>query len=145
MTELWYRVTLDPWKLYLYSCVTYHTFFVREFLARVQKGKATMTGSYNTGTTSTNTQGWYGEFKFWLNEMGIANLLPIPMLDNAWYSVSTHTKKDWVVITPKGKTITFKRDSGVCQGMPYIDLRDNKDGICMIETVQNNIAGFTKR
>ena len=63
----------------------------------------------------------------WLNEMGIANLLSIPMLENAGYIVSTHTKKYWVVITPKGNTITFKRDSGVCQGMPYIDLRDNKD------------------
>ena len=86
-----------------------------------------MTGSCNDGTTSTNTQGWYGEFKVWLNEMGITNILSIPMLENAGYIVSTHTTKDWVFITPKGKTITFKCDSGVCQGMPYIDLRDNKD------------------
>ena len=55
MTELRYRVTLDPWKLYLDRCATYHTFFVKEFLARVQKGKATITGSCNAGTTSTNT------------------------------------------------------------------------------------------
>ena len=77
--------------------------------------------------------------------MGIANLLSIPMLENTGYIVYTHTKKDWVVITPKGKTITFNRDSGVCQGMPYIDLRDNNDRICMIETVRKNFAGFTKR
>ena len=102
-----------------------------------------MPGSCNSGMTSTNTQGWYGEFKVWFNEMGIANLLLFPMLENAGYIVSTHTKKEWVVITPKGKTITFKRDSGLCQGMPYIYLRDNKDGICMIETVQKNFASFT--
>ena len=47
--------------------------------------------------------------------MGIPNLLSIPMLENSGYIVSTHTKKYWVVITPKGRTITFKCDSGVCQ------------------------------
>ena len=145
MTELQYWVTLDPWKLYLDSCATYQTFFVKEFLDMVHKGKSTMSGSCNVGTTSTNIQGWYGEFKVWLNEMGIANLLLIPMLENDGYIVSTHTKKDWVVITPKGKTITFKRDSGLCQGMPYIDLLYNKDIICMIETAQKNFSGFTKK
>ena len=83
MTESRYRVTLDPWKIYLNSYATYHTFFVKELLARVQKVKDTMTGSCNSGTTSTNTQGWYGEFKVWLNEMGIANLLSILMLENS--------------------------------------------------------------
>ena len=29
--------------------------------------------------------------------------------------------------------------------MPYIDLRDNKDGIYMIETVQKHFYGFPKR
>ena len=129
-TESWYRVTLDPWKIYLDSCATYYTFFVKEFLAKVHKGKSTITGSCNAGTTSTNTPGWYGEFKVWLNEMGIFNLLLIPMPKNATYIVSTHMKK-------------FKCESGVCQGMPYIDLRDNKDGICIIETVRKNFDGFT--
>ena len=77
--------------------------------------------------------------------MGVVNLLLISMLENSGYIVFTHTKKYWVVLTPKVKTITFKRDSGVCQGMTYIDLQDNKEGICMIETVRKNFAGFTKR
>ena len=63
MTESRYRVTLDPWKLYLESCATYQTFFVKEFLDRVHNGKSTMSGSCNAGTTSINIQGWYGEFK----------------------------------------------------------------------------------
>ena len=115
MTESWYQFTLDLWKLYLDCCATYHTFFVKEFLTWVHKGKATMTGSCNVGTTSTNTQGWSGEFKLWINEMGIANILLIPMLEKAGYIVSTHTNKYWVVINSKGNNITFKRDSGVCQ------------------------------
>ena len=37
--------------------------------------------------------------------------------------------------TPEGKNINFKRDKGVRTGMPYIDLRDQKEGLVMIETV----------
>jgi len=73
------RFTLDWWKCYLDSCATYHTFFVKEFLSKVHTGTATMKGSCNAGTVSTNTRGWYGEFKVWLNTKGIANLLSIPM------------------------------------------------------------------
>ena len=29
--------------------------------------------------------------------------------------------------------------------MPYLDLRDNKEGMCMIETVEKNYAGFTNK
>ena len=73
-----------------------------------------MNGSCNAGTLSTNTKVWYGDFQVWLNKKSIANLLPIPMLEEAGYIVSTHTKSNWVVTTPKGKKIVFKRDTGIC-------------------------------
>ena len=44
-----------------------------------------MTGRCNAGTTRTNKRGSYGDFKVWLNEKGIANLISIPML-KAYYS-----------------------------------------------------------
>ena len=78
-----YRFTLDNWKCHLESCATYHTFFFREFLDRVYSGKKATNGSCNAGTVTTNTRGWYDEFKVWLNERGIANLLSIPMLEDA--------------------------------------------------------------
>ena len=40
--------------------------------------------------------------------------------------------KDWVVFTPKGKKILFKRDTGVCKGMFYINLRTNKVGLVWV-------------
>ena len=83
--------TFDKWKCYFDSCATYHTFFVRDFLDRVYLGKTAMNGSCNAGTVTTNTRGWYGEFKVWLNEGDISNLLSIPMLEDAGYIVSTHT------------------------------------------------------
>ena len=86
-----------------------------------------MNGSCNVVTVTTNTRGWYSKFKLWLNERSIANLLSIPMLEDAGYIVSTHAKGDWVVTTPKGKKTIFKRDTGVCKGMPYINLREHKE------------------
>ena len=57
------RFTLYIWKCYLDSCANYHNFFVREFLDRVYLGKTAINGSCNAGTVTTNTRGWYGEFK----------------------------------------------------------------------------------
>ena len=96
-----------------------------------------MNGSYNAGTVSTNTNGWYGDFQVWLNKKVIANLMSIPMLEEAGYIVSTHTKSDWVVTTPKGNNIVFKRDKDICNRMPYIDLRESMEGFTMIETIRN--------
>ena len=58
------------------------------------------------------------------------------MLEASGYIVPTHTHTDWVMNTPDVKDITFKRDKGVCTGMTYIDLRDQKEGLLIIETVR---------
>ena len=65
----------------------------------------------------------------------MANLLSVPILEKDGYTITTHTQGGWVVISPKGTKITFKRDTGVTCGMPYIDLREHHEGISMIETV----------
>ena len=67
------------------------------------------------------------------------------MLEEAGYKVSTHTDQDWKVTTPKGTVIRFKRDVGVCKGMPYIDLREQDEGLVMIETVKKNLESFTRK
>ena len=99
-----------------------------------------MNSSCNVGIVTTNTRGWYSKFKVWLNERGIANLLSIPMLEDAGYIVSTQTK-GLGCNYPKNKKIVFKRDAGVCKGMPYIDLRTHKEGISMIETFHKKFVG----
>ena len=137
--------TLDWWKCYLDSCSTYHTLFIEEFLSDVHKGDTTINGSCNACTVSTNTKGWYGDFQVWLNKKGIANLLSSPMLEESGYIVLTRTKSDWVVTTPKGMKIVFKRDKGICNRMPYIDLRENMEGFTMIEIIRKQFAGDTKR
>ena len=42
--------------------------------------------------------------------------------------------------------IPFKRDTGFCNHMPYINLQENhKEAFTMIETVCGNFEGYTKR
>ena len=86
-------------------------------------------------------KGKYGDFQVWVNKKGIVELISIPMLEASGYIVSTHTHADWVVTTPEGKYTTFTRDKGVCTGMPYIDLREQKEGLVMIETAYKNTGG----
>ena len=104
-----------------------------------------MNGSCNAGTMMSNTKGRYKKFDFWLKKRGIANLLSIPMLESIGYKVLTHTDRDWVVTVLDGQQIVFKRDTGLCRGMPYIDLRTSHLGVTMIETVQKNFDSFSKK
>ena len=87
------RFPLDNWKCYLDSCITYHTFFFMDFLDRVYSDKTAMNGTCNVDTVTTNIRGWYGKFKVWLNERGVANQFSIPMLEDAGYIVSLTQRK----------------------------------------------------
>ena len=102
-------------------------------------------GHCNAGVTTCKEQGYYGVFKMWLNRNGIANLLSIPQLEQDGYIINYNTKRDWVVTTSQGKEIIFKRDTGLCDRMPYIDLREHQEGVIMLETVRKNFEGYTKR
>ena len=67
------------------------------------------------------------------------------MLEKTGYVVSGHTKKYWVVFTHKGRKFVFKRDTGITKGIPYIDLRTNKAGLLMTETVHTNFELYKKK
>ena len=131
------------WKCYLDSCASYHTLFSEDFLTDIEDINATMTGRCNAGTTVTNMKGTYGNFQVWLNKKGIADIISIPMLEVSGYIVLAYTHADWVVNTPEGKGITFNCDNEVCTVIPYINLREQKEGLVMIETVRKNMGGFT--
>ena len=102
-----------------------------------------MNGNCNAGETKITKRGYFGKMRVWLNENGIANLISIPKLEADGYTVWTDTKGEWIVSTPQGKIIPFKRDKGMCVGMPYIDLQDYKQGLVLIKTVRKNMGGFT--
>ena len=85
------RFTLDWWKVYLDNCATYYTFFVKECLRGIYTSKTVTNGSCNPGTVSTRKKGWFGKFEVLYNKYGMANLLSVPMLEEAGYTISTHT------------------------------------------------------
>ena len=129
--------------MYLDSCASYHTFFVKGFLMNIYEGTGAMNGNCNAGTTRIIKQGYYSKLRVWLNENGISNLISIPKLEVDSYVVRTDTKGEWQVVIPEGETIPFKCNKVMCVGMPYIDLRDFKQGLLLIETVRKNMGGFT--
>ena len=55
------QLTLQWWKIYLDSCATYHTFFVKEFLKNVVENKGTMNGNCNAGETKITKRGYFGK------------------------------------------------------------------------------------
>ena len=75
------RFTLHPHKLYLDSCATYHSTFVRDMLSNSKIGNTVLQGQCNAGVSISQEKGVYGIWTFWLNKKGIANLLSIPQLE----------------------------------------------------------------
>ena len=123
------------WKLYLDSCATYHSVFATWCLENIHEVEVYLKGHCNAGVTICKEQGYYGVFKMWLNCNGIANLLSIPQLEQDGYTIDYNTNRNWVVTTPQGKEIVFKRDTGLCDRMPYIDLCESHEGVIMLEIV----------
>ena len=88
-----------------------------------------------------------GLFDMWINERGIANLLTIPQLKDDVYCVTWDTLTNWFVNTPQGKHIIFKRDKGICNRMPYVDVQTFQDKLSLInldEHLTNNIETVRK-
>ena len=81
-------------------------------------------------------------WSFWLNKKGIANLLSIPQLEKDGCTINYNTKKNWVFTTPKGKCFLFKLDTGLCTGMPYLDICENHEALVLIQTVYENFGKF---
>ncbi len=52
------------------------------------------------------------------------------------FVVDYNTKQNWVVTTPQGKKIIFQKDTGMCKGMSFIDMREHHDTFVMVQTVQ---------
>ena len=99
-------------------------------------------GNCNAGVSASNEKGVYGLWSFWINEKGIANLLSIPQLEKDGYTIDYNTKRDWFVTTPTGKCLLFKSDTGMCAGMPYLDIRENHEALVLIQTVRDNFGYY---
>ena len=90
-----------------------------------------------------------------LIKKGIANHFSIPQVEDNGYHVACDTLTNWIVHTPQGKHIVFKRYKGLCNWMPYVYVQTLKDQLSLIniyehltkniETARKNSEGWTKR
>ena len=115
---------------------------MRWVLDDVKTVTTVLQGNCNAGVSTSNEKGFYGLWNFWLNEQGIANLLSIPQLEKDGYTIDYNTKRDWVVTTPEGKCF-FLKETGMCKGMPYLDVRDNHEALFLLQTVREKLGLFT--
>ena len=71
--------------------------------------------------------------------------MSIPQLEQDGFVIDYNTKRNWAVTTPQGKEIVFRKYTGLCEGMPYIDMREHQEGVTMLETVRKNFEGYKKK
>ena len=166
------RATCDPKKLYLDSCATHSSIFATEFLERRHRTGVTLRQNSNAGSRLTNWMGFWSEWKFWENEVGIANLLSKPAIKKLGYEVVIMQGKKLVLSPDRKKKWVFKKDTGVCEGLPYIEMTNleehvfdvtadeittlveagvipanppnKKDGVVMVETICKKYEGYTR-
>ena len=114
---------MNPDNIYLELCATYHSACVDWYLNNIQKSRTALHGHCNAGTTLTNEKGYYGSFDMWLNNKGIINLQYIPQQEEYGYIVTYNTQEEWILHTPYGTPIMFKRYTAMCNHMTYINMQ----------------------
>ena len=87
-------------------------------------------------------------------------LLSILQLEKDGFRVTSDTHGEWIVYSPGGEKLLFKRDTGNLKGMPYVDLNDvttafasemfanaNIEALqeCKIKTIRKNMEGFSRK
>ena len=68
----------------------------------------------------------------WINRNGIDNLLSIPQLEKYGYRITYKALKYWIVHTPEGVQVKFKRYTGLCNIIPYIYMRYHTEAFEMV-------------
>ena len=79
----------------------------------------------------------------WFYRDGIANILSLSQLVDDGYNISFDCKQNkFVLTTSKGEKIEFIRSP---EGLYYYDLTANEDAIVLVETVAENMEGYSRR
>ena len=98
--------------------------FTSKNMSNIQRVSTTLRGKCNGGVSHSDEKGDVLDmFNMWLVQTGIANLLSLPSLERDGFCVSYNTLTSWMVQCPDGTVLKFHKDTGVCAGLPYIDLK----------------------
>ena len=119
------RGILSPHHMYIDTCTSYTSTLYAHLFTNVKKQARGLMGHSNTGLCSMSSSGEMGALKkVWLNEGGVAIILPLKELEKLWHVVYDsrchggafvlHTDAGNIVLENNGK------------GMPYLNLRELK-------------------
>ena len=122
--------------------------FTEEHLESIERVETILKGECNAGTSHSDEKGYLatraGLFHMWLVRNGIANLLSLPECERQDWRFLYDLDGDWEAIHRVTKQhITFKRDTGICDRFPYLDLSE-KDHVGFAQTVRQRYEGFTR-
>ena len=119
--------------------------FITWYLKNVRNAGETIGGNCNAGVKRCDKVGDLGVFKMWINEGGIANLLLILQLEKDGFRVTSDTHGEWIVHSPRGEKLVFKRDYGDLKNMPYIDVDDVTTAFTSKSFAHANIEAVEKK
>ena len=134
-------------RLYLDTCTTNNQFSNPTYLTGIHTAEVPLRLHTNAGTSVSTQQGYLGSTLFWLDRMGIANVISLKSLEEKYHVTYDSTKfgGSFLVHTESG-IVTFKRCPET--SFPYIDLDDmsqGDQGAMLVQTVRKNYEGFTRR
>ena len=142
------RGLLNPSHLYIDTCASYASTPYRSLLNDVHEVSRGLVGHSNCGSTTMNEVGNLGKIEgMWLNEGGIANIVPLEVISKIWWitydSAGGMNAGHFVIHTDQGN-IKVQKNS---KGMPFIDLDSVEGEVALefIQTVRGNMDGFTRR
>ena len=67
------------------------------------------------------------------------------LIEREGYKISYETGGTWIINTPEGENIKFKRGTGAYYVIPYIDMSKNVQTVSMLQTARMNYEGYTKK
>jgi len=143
---------LNKWHLFIDTCASYASTPYPEILENLRKQKVCLRGHTNSGSTTMDRAGELGDIKpMWLNEGGVASVVPLKILEKIWpvsYNSARGMNPGKFIIHTTDGDIVVRNNS---RGMPYLDIRDleGEVALCLlqntIDTVRKTMEGFTKR
>ena len=58
----------------------------------------------------------------WILESGIEKLLSVPQLKADGFTIYYNTKRNWVYTITEDEKILFKKETGECKGLNFIEM-----------------------
>jgi hypothetical protein len=132
--------------LYLDTCTTEDQMVEPAYLKDIHTVPKPLHLHTNAGSSSTNRKGYLGSQLFWLDRMGLANVISLRSLEERFHVTYDSNSRggSFICKTPKGEVV-FRRCPTT--HFPYVDLDDEEENaaIIMVQTVREQYTGYTRR